>query len=158
MRLILLPAMFIVLTLAGCSNAATGGSESSAASSPPAHDAAIVIPEVQGGKTVPGAIIEVIYPGGELRGIAHHLQQWDGTAWRAVSTLFVSWPDHASEPQLLAETWAPASESIDVEAIGFSGSGGGQFTVIPPPTPAGTYRICGDHRGRLCSAAFQITD
>jgi hypothetical protein len=58
--------------------------------------------------------------------------------------------------KLIEKAWAPADEGLEVEAIGFFGSEGGQFTVIPAPTAPGTYRICGGQKDALRSAVFEV--
>ena len=66
--------------------------------------------------------------------------------------------DQPLDEEIVANAWAPVEEEFPVEAIAFSGSEGGQYTVIPPPTEPGTYRLCADPSGPLlCSAAFAVT-
>jgi hypothetical protein len=146
-----------MLALVGCGDATASESPDAEVASPPAHDVAIVIPEAEDGRVAAGTVIEVIYPGGESRGIRHFLQRWDGQTWSDAYQIGVSIPGQPYDQELIKNAWAPADEEFSVEAIGFGGSDGGQFTVIPPPTETGTYRICGDQQNPLCSAAFEIT-
>jgi hypothetical protein len=119
-------------------------------------DVAIVIPEAEGARVAAGTIVEVVYPGGESRGLHHFLQRWDGQTWSDVYVLAISDPDQPYDRELIENAWAPADEEFPLEDIAFDGSGGGQFTVIPAPTEPGTYRICEEQRA-LCSAAFEVT-
>ena len=157
MRPLHLAVVPAVPALMGCSDATASDSPAAEVVSPPAYDAAIVIPEAKEGRVAAGTIIEVIYPGGESRGITHYLQRWDGQTWSDVYVIGISFPDQPYDQQLIEKAWAPADEGLEVEAIGFGGSEGGQFTVIPPPTEPGTYRICGDQQNPLCSEAFEVT-
>jgi hypothetical protein len=118
---------------------------------------AIVIPEAEDGRVAAGTIVEVIYPGGESRGFRHFLQHWDGQTWSDVYQIAISDPHQPFDQERTANAWAPADEEFPLEDIGFDGSEGGQFTVIPPPTEPGTYRICGDQQDASCSAAFEVT-
>ena len=103
-------------------------------------------------------MVEVVYPGGESGGIRHFLQRWDGQTWSDVYQVAISDPAQPYDRELIEDAWAPADEEFPVEGIGFVGSEGGQFTVIPAPTAPGTYRICGDQPDTaLCSAAFEVT-
>jgi hypothetical protein len=68
----------------------------------------------------------------------------------------VSDPDQPYDRELIENAWAPADEEFPLPDIGFDGSEGGQFTVIPAPTEPGTYRICDEQRA-LCSAACEVT-
>jgi hypothetical protein len=159
---LILALMTVVLT--GCGGAAVtetqpGASRPTAVASPPVHDVAIVIPEAEEGRVTAGAIVELIYPGGELRGYRHFLQRWDGQAWTDAYQVFVSDPD----PDLpyveerVERAWAQADEERFQPSLGFEGSEGGQYTVIPPPATPGTYRICDEVRA-LCSAEFKVAD
>jgi hypothetical protein len=119
---------------------------------------AIVIPEAEDGRIAAGTIVEVVYPGGEERGHHHLLQRWDGQTWSDAYHVFASDPDQPYDREIIENAWAPADEEFPVEGIAFSGSEGGQFTVVPAPTEPGTYRICGDPPDvALCSAAFEVT-
>lgn len=46
-------------------------------------------------------IIEVVYPGGELRGIRHVLPRWYGSAWVDPYQLAVDNPDQPYDPALV---------------------------------------------------------
>lgn len=147
--------LLALLVVGGCADGAAGAS---GADTPPASPAAaaIIVPEAADGQVRAGTIIEVIYPGGELRGISHVLQRRDGSMWTDTYQLAVSDPDQPYDPALIKKAWAPVGEEFAAEGIGFRGSGGGQFTVVPPPAEAGMYRVCGVQPDRLCSAAFDV--
>jgi hypothetical protein len=117
---------------------------------------AVVIPEAEDGRVAAGTIVEVVYPGGEQRGIGHWLQRWDGETWSDVYHVGISDPAQPYDRERIEKAWAPADEEFPYESVGFGGSEGGQFTVIPAPTEPGTYRICEEQRA-LCSAAFEVT-
>jgi hypothetical protein len=155
MRPLHLAVVLVTFALVGCGDA-TAGESPAEASPPPAHDVAIIIPEAEGGRVAAGTIVEVVYPGGESRGLRHFLQRWDGQTWSDVYVLAISDPDQPYDRELIESAWAPADEEFPLEDIAFDGSGGGQFTVIPAPTEPGTYRICEEQRA-LCSAAFEVT-
>lgn len=158
MRSRYLVAILVTVTLVGCADAAADQSSVAETPSPPGHDVAIVIPEAEDGRVAAGTIVEVVYPGGEERGIAHSLQRWDGSTWADTYTVAVSGPDQQFDEEIIANAWAPADKEFPVEAIGFTGSEGGQYTVIPPPTEPGTYRLCAHPPDPLlCSAAFEVT-
>jgi hypothetical protein len=158
MRPLHLAVVLVTLALAGCGDA-TANESPAEATPPPAHDAAIVIPEAEDGRVTAGTIVEVIYPGGESRGLGHFLQRWDGQTWSDVYHIGISDPDQPYDQKLTENAWAHVGEEFPVESIGFDGSEGGQFTIIPPPTEPGTYRICGNQPDlRLCSAAFDVTN
>ena len=157
MRPLHLAVVLVTLALVGCGDA-TAGESPAEASPPPAHDVAIVIPEAENGRVAVGTIVEVVYPGGESRGHRHFLQRWDGQTWSDVYQVAVSDPDQPYDRKLIENAWAPTDEEFPLPDIGFDGSEGGQFTVIPTPTEPGTYRICGDQPdAALCSAAFEVT-
>jgi hypothetical protein len=156
MRPLHLAVVLVTFALVGCGDA-TAGESPAEASPPPAHDVAIVIPEAEGGRVAAGTIVEVVYPGGESRGITHFLQRWDGQTWSGVYELAISDPDQPYDRELIENAWAPADEGLEVVGMAFDGSEGGQFTVIPAPAEPGTYRICGDQKDALCSAAFEVT-
>jgi hypothetical protein len=158
MRSQCIAAILVTVTLMGCADAATDQSTVAETPSPPGHDVAIVIPAAEDARVAAGTIVEVVYPGGEERGIAHSLQRWDGTTWADAYSVAVSDPDQQFDEEIIANAWAPADEEFSVEAIGFTGSEGGQYTVIPPPTEPGTYRLCADPPDPLlCSAPFEVT-
>jgi hypothetical protein len=149
--------VLVTLALVGCGDA-TAGESPAGTPPPPTHDAAIVIPESEDGRVAAGTIVEVVYPGGESRGHRHFLQRWDGQTWSDVYQVAISDPDQPYDRKLIEKAWAPADEELELTDIGFDGSEGGQFTVIPAPTAPGTYRICGDQPdAALCSAAFEVT-
>jgi hypothetical protein len=157
MRALYLAVAVVTLALAGCADATAGESPARNQPAPPAHDAAIVIPEAEDGRIAAGTIVEVVYPGGESRGITHFLQRWDGQTWSDAYHVGISDPAQPYDKELIENAWAPADEGLEAEAIGFAGSERGQLTVIPAPTEPGTYRICGDQKDALCSAAFEVT-
>jgi hypothetical protein len=173
MRPLHLAVVLVTLGLVGCGDAtagespagtppppthevATAGESPAEVSSPPAHDVAIVIPEAEDGRVAAGTIVEVVYPGGESRGHRHFLQRWDGLTWSDVYQVAISDPDQPYDRKIIEDAWALTDEEFPLPDIGFVGSEGGQFTVIPTPTEPGTYRICNEHR-TLCSAAFDVT-
>jgi hypothetical protein len=120
---------------------------------------AIVIPEAEDERVAAGTIVEVVYPGGQQRGIGHLRQYWDGKTWSDAYHVGISFPGQPYDHELIEKAWAPADEEFPHEGIGFFGSEGGQFTVIPAPTAPGTYRICGaPPDAALCSAAFEVTN
>jgi hypothetical protein len=158
MRPLHLAVVLMTLALVGCGDATAGESPAAETPPPPTHDAAIVIPEAEDGRVAAGTIVEVVYPGGEARGIRHFLQRWDGKTWSDVYQVSISFPGQPYDRELIEKAWAPADEELELEDIGFTGSEGGQFTVIPAPTAPGTYRICGDQPDTaLCSAAVEVT-
>jgi hypothetical protein len=157
MRSLHLAVVLVALALVGCGDA-TAGESPAEASPPPAHDVAVVIPEAEDGRVAAGTIVEVVYPGGEQRGIGHWLQRWDGETWSDVYHVGISDPAQPYDRERIEKAWAPADEEFPYESVGFDGSEGGQFTVIPAPTEPGTYRICGNQPDvALCSAAFEVT-
>ena len=150
--------MLVTLALVGCGDATARESPAAETPPPPTHDVAIVIPEAEDGRVAAGTIVEVVYPGGQLRGHRHFLQRWDGKTWSDVYQVSISFPGQPYDRELIEKAWAPADEELELEDIGFTGSEGGQFTVIPAPTARGTYRICGAQPdAALCSAAFEVT-
>lgn len=160
-------AVLLFLAIAGCGDAATTETQvpetppaveptPTPVASPPAHDVAIVIPEAEEGRVATGTIVELIYPGGETRGYRHFLQRWDGHAWTDAYQVFVSDPRQPRDEKQIETAWARADKDAPAPSLDFHGSEGGQYTVIPPPAPPGTYRICEQSR-TLCSAAFEVT-
>jgi hypothetical protein len=147
----------VMLALIGCGPSSANEPHMAENSLPPTHDVAIVIPEAEGGRVPAGTIVELVYPGGDTRGYRHYLQRWDDEAWADIYQVFISDPRQPYDRERIEGAWAPARETRMKPSIGFQGSQGGQFTVIPPPTASGTYRVC-DERGALCSAAFEVTD
>jgi hypothetical protein len=156
MRSLHLAVVLVTLALVGCGDTTAGESPAAETPPPPTHDAAIVIPEAEDGRVAAGTIVEVVYPGGESRGHRHFLQRWDGLTWSDVYQLSISDPAQPYDRELIENAWAPANEEFPLTDIGFDGSEGGQFTVIPAPTEPGTHRICEEQRA-LCSAAFEVT-
>jgi hypothetical protein len=148
----------VTLALVSCGDATARESPATETPPPPAHDAAIVIPEADDGRVAAGTIVEVIYPGGEGRGRRHFLQRWDGQTWSDVYQVSISDPGEPYDEERIENAWAPADEEFPLTDDAFGGSEGGQFTVIPAPAkPPGTYRICGAQKDPLCSAAFEVT-
>lgn len=153
-----LVTVLVAVALVGCADAAANQPSVTDTPSPPEHDLAIVIPEAEEGQVAAGTIVEVVYPGGDERGVPHSVQRWDGTEWFDAYKVGISFPDQQFDEEIIANAWAPADEDFPVESIGFTGSEGGQYTVIPPPTEPGTYRLCADGvDATLCSAAFEVT-
>jgi hypothetical protein len=153
LRRLIVASLALVAAACGSTSGGQGGSQNS----PPPHDVAIEIPEAAGESLDPGRIVEVVYPGGESRGLRHYLQRWDGEAWVDAYQVFLSDPDQPLDEERVRNAWAEPDVEQPVESIGFQGSDGGQFTVIPPPTDTGTYRLCDEPRV-LCSAAFAVAD
>jgi len=152
-----LVAVLATIALVGCGDAAAD-QPAAEAPSPPPYDVAITIPEADAGEVAADTIVEIVYPGGEMRGIVHSLQRWDGTTWTDTYWVGVSDPDQPVDEGRIRNAWAPASEEYPAESMGFTGSEGGQYTVIPSPTEPGTYRICTARAATtLCSAAFEVT-
>jgi hypothetical protein len=150
----------MTVVLAGCGGAAVTETQPGASgptAAPPVHDVAIVIPEAEEGRVTAGTIVELIYPGGESRGYRHFLQRWDGQAWTDAYQVIVSDPDQPYDEERVERAWAQADEERTEPSLGFEGSEGGQYTVIPPPATPGTYRICDEVRA-LCSAEFKVAD
>jgi hypothetical protein len=158
MRPLHLAVVLVTLPLVGCGDATARELPAAETPAPPTHAVAIVIPEAEDGRVAAGTIVEVVYPGGQLRGHRHFLQRWDGKTWSDVYQVAISSPGQPYDRELVEKAWAPADEELELTDIGFGGSEGGQFTVIPAPTARGTYRICGAQPdAALCSAAFEVT-
>lgn len=67
MRPLHLAVVLMTLALVGCGDATARESLAAETPPPPTNDVAIIIPEAEDGRVAAGTIVEVVYPGADVR-------------------------------------------------------------------------------------------